>query len=183
MLRVTDASGHLVEVTGAVVVVPAEQELGTLLAVDCFRRTAEVLHLRVGARGVPADLERYNIKPPSDGAADELVLSRPGGADVSADPLAARLAWMTAGPVAQAATELAEWRALVAGWAEEPSRPMCAQVQQDLVAALADDLDTRTALEVLRGSLALDLPPGCLFETWAWADRLLALDLAADVGR
>jgi hypothetical protein len=31
--------------------------------------------------------------------------------------------------------------------------------------------------------LDLGLPPGCLFETWAWADRLLGLDLAADVGK
>ena len=60
---------------------------------------------------------------------------------------------------------------------------MCAQVQEDLLAALADDLATARAVDGLRGSLALGLPPGCLFETWAWADRMLALDLAADVGR
>ena len=94
-----------------------------------------------------------------------------------------RLAWLEGTDVSAAREELARWRALVAGWAEEPSKPMCAQVQEELLAALSDDLSTADAVRALRGSLDLDLPPGCLFETWAWADRLLGLDLAADVGR
>ena len=184
MMRVTDAGGHLVSVSGSVIVSPADDDLGTLLAVDPFRRTGEVLGLRVSTRAVPRDLERFSIKGSDEQSRGGLVLSRPGGAEPSADePLAARLAWATGSAVAEASGDLAAWRQLVAGWAEEPSKPICAQVQQDVLAALADDLDTRTAVQVLRGSLDLGLPPGCLFETWAWADRLLGLDLAADVGR
>jgi hypothetical protein len=184
MMRVTDTDGRLVSVSGSVVVSPADDDLGTLLAVDTFRRTGEVLGLRVRTRAVPRDLERFSIKGSDEQGRGGLVLSRPGGADPSAeDALAARLAWATGSGAAEASRELTSWRQLVAGWAEEPSKPICAQVQQDLLAALADDLDTRTAVHVLRGSLDLELPPGCLFETWAWADRLLGLDLAADVGR
>jgi hypothetical protein len=184
MLTVTDAAGRTVTVTRAVVVSPAEDDLGTLLAVDCFRRTADVLRVRVSTLGVPGGLERFNVKASDGDGPGGLVLSRPGGADASAeDPLAARLAWATGSGVSEAAAQLDEWRRWVAAWAEEPSKPICAQVQQDLLAALADDLDTRTAVDVLRGSLDLGLPGGCLFETWAWADRLLAVDLAAAVGR
>ena len=39
---------------------------------------------------------------------------------------------------------------------------MCAEVQQALLAALADDLRTADAVEALRRSLELDLPGGCL---------------------
>jgi hypothetical protein len=107
----------------------------------------------------------------------------PGALPAPPYGLAHRLAWLSGEPLPQAEAELTRWRGLVASWAEEPSRPMCADVQQDLLSALGDDLDTRAAVAVLRGSLELGLPAGCLFETWAWADRLLALDLAADVGR
>jgi hypothetical protein len=50
--------------------------------------------------------------------------------------------------------------------------------------ALADDLDTPAALRVL-AELAGDpgVPDGVKFETFAAADRLLALDLARDIGK
>ena len=82
-----------------------------------------------------------------------------------------------------AEAELRRWRAAVASWAEEPSKPMCAEVQENVLGAFLDDLDTPRALAVLRAFEAADMPAGCKFETFAWADRLLGLDLARDVGR
>jgi hypothetical protein len=47
-----------------------------------------------------------------------------------------------------------------------------------------DDLDTPRALQVLRRlEKATDVPDGAKFETFAWADRLLGLDLARLVGQ
>jgi hypothetical protein len=162
---------------------PATVEAGSLLAADTVRRVSEVARLHLEVVGVPRGWEDLNVHP-SRGAGPADVLVR--GAALAGGPpyrLEHRLAWLTDGTLALAGAELAGWRGQVAQWAEEPSKPICAQVQQDLLAALQHDLDTGTAVEVLRGSLDLGLPPGCLFETWAWADRLLGLDLAADVGR
>src|SRR3954452_3386543 len=109
------------------------------------------------------------------------------------DPLALRLAFLGTryrqqanlswAEIAGADKTLRRWRAAVAGWAELPSKPMCAEVQQDVLDAFSDDLDTPRALQVLRGFEKSDLPDGSKFETFAWADRLLGLDLARDVGR
>jgi cysteinyl-tRNA synthetase len=60
---------------------------------------------------------------------------------------------------------------------------MCAEVQAGVRDAFCDDLDTPAALQVLRACEKSDLPAGCKFETFAWADRLLGLDLVRDVGR
>lgn len=183
MLQVTDAGHRLREVDGRVLrVAPDDADVGTLLAVDTLARTAEVLGTRVAVAGVPG-VPGLNVRPGRHQGTVDVVLHRPGGVPEPPYTPAHRLVWLAGGALEQAQAELAQWRALVAGWAEEPSRPMCAQVQEDLLAALADDLATGRAVGVLRGSLELGLPPGCLFETWAWADRLLALDLAADVGR
>ena len=61
---------------------------------------------------------------------------------------------------------------------------MCAQYVADFAAAFDDDLDTPAALRVLR-TLEQDteIPPGAKFETFAYADQLLGLDLARDIGR
>jgi cysteinyl-tRNA synthetase len=109
------------------------------------------------------------------------------------DPLALRLAFLSSryrqqanlswDAIAGAQRTLDRWRAAVAAWAEEPSKPMCAQVQQDVLEAFSDDLDTPRALQVLRKLEKSDLPAGAKFETFAWADRLLGLDLAREVGR
>src|SRR4051794_1360799 len=110
------------------------------------------------------------------------------------DPLALRLAFLGTryrqqanlswAEIAGADKTLRRWRASVAAWAESPSKPICAQVQQDVLDAFSDDLDTPRALQVLR-SFEKDsgMPDGCKFETFAWADRLLGLDLARDVGK
>jgi len=118
-------------------------------------------------------------------------------ADVMAlghDPLAVRLAFLehryrqqmnlTWDTLAAADGTVRRWRELVADWANEPSKPICAEYWARITAALDDDLDTPAALRVLR-ELARDseIPAGSKFETFAAADRILALDLVSLVGR
>ena len=110
------------------------------------------------------------------------------------DPLAVRLFYLTGryrqqmnltwDAVAGADRRLTRWRARVSEWAESPSAPMHAETVARMTAAIDDDLDTPTALVVL-GELEKDgaVAPGAKFETFAWADRILGLDLARDVGR
>ena len=110
------------------------------------------------------------------------------------DPLAVRLSFLTQRYRTQvnlswtaleaADTRLRRWRQLVREWAEHPSKPMCAEYVERIVAAFDDDLDTPTAVKVL-GELAKhrELPPGSKFETFASLDRLFGLDLARDVGQ
>jgi hypothetical protein len=120
---------------------------------------------------------------------------RPGTPDVAGlDPLALRLALLgyhyrepavLARDTLEAAGQtLRDWRGLVAGWALSPSKPMCAQYVSDFLGALDDDLDTPAALRTLR-ALADEavIPPGSRFETFAYLDQSLGLDLARDVGR
>ena len=182
MLRITDAEHGLRSVTGTLRVAPVGDDVGTLLALDTLARTAEVLGLRVRTVGVEG-LGTLNIRPANASGTVDVTVYRAGGVPAPPYGLGHRLAWLAGTSLEEAEAELATWRRLVAGWAEEPSRPMCAEVQQELLGALADDLRTADAVAALRRSLELGLPGGCLFETWAWADRMLALDLAADVGR
>jgi cysteinyl-tRNA synthetase len=115
-------------------------------------------------------------------------------ADRGLDPLALRLAFLEH-PYRQQLTltwdtlnaadgALRRWRELVAEWADSPSKPMCAEVTGQIAAAFDDDLDTPSALRALR-SLDEDrqIPPGSKFETFAYTDQLLGLDLAREVGR
>jgi cysteinyl-tRNA synthetase len=110
------------------------------------------------------------------------------------DPLALRLAFLgmryrqqanlTWESIAAADSTLDRWRAAVAEWAESPSAPMSSSYSGEILEAFDDDLDTPRALQALRRlEKDGDLPPGCAFETFAWADRLLGLDLVRDVGR
>ncbi|MER6439572.1 hypothetical protein ABT275_24850 [Streptomyces sp. NPDC001185] len=78
---------------------------------------------------------------------------------------------------------LARWRKAVAGWATRPSRPVPEPVRQELRAAWEDDLDVPAVLAVLRRvEHAEDVPDGARFETYAYADRLLGLELTRDIG-
>ena len=115
-------------------------------------------------------------------------------ADRGLDPLAARLAFLehryrqqmnlTWETLVAADGTLRRWRELVADWANEPSKPMCAEYWSRITEALDADLDTTAALRTLR-ELAKDpeIPAGSKFETFASADRVLALDLVSLVGR
>jgi hypothetical protein len=109
------------------------------------------------------------------------------------DPLAARLALMsfpnerpavlTGDGLARAGETLADWRQQVARWAESPSRPVPSAIAEAAGVAFSD-LDTVSALAMLRG-LATDasVPAGAKFEAFVYADRILGLDLARDIGR
>jgi hypothetical protein len=143
--------------------------------------------------------------PGLDGLAavvDTAYLGRGGGragagggslpAEPGRDPLAVRLALMsfpislaagvTGAALDRAGETLGSWRRQVAVWAESPSRPMPASTAEAARAAFSD-LDTAAALALLRG-LALDasVPAGAKFETFVYADRILGLDLAREVG-
>ncbi|MCX5555961.1 hypothetical protein [Streptomyces sp. NBC_00038] len=78
---------------------------------------------------------------------------------------------------------LARWRKAVATWATRPSKPVPEAVRQELRAAWDDDLDVPAVLEVLRRVESDDdIPDGARFETYAYADRLLGLELTRDIG-
>ena len=109
------------------------------------------------------------------------------------DPLDIRLALMShshdqpadldQGALTRAGETTARWRDLVANWAESPSRPMAEQDRTELNAAFGD-LDMPRALRLLSGLTQDDrVPEGARFETFAFADRILGLELARLVGR
>ncbi|MEU6575739.1 hypothetical protein [Streptomyces sp. NPDC046805] len=109
------------------------------------------------------------------------------------DPAALRLALLSAprtSPVRidaaaldDAASTLAQWRRAVAAWARQPSRPVPDDVRRRLHGAWEDDLDVPAVLGVLRWvENSADLPDGARFETYAYADRLLGLELTRDLG-
>ncbi|MBG0856935.1 hypothetical protein I2W78_35065 [Streptomyces spinoverrucosus] len=83
----------------------------------------------------------------------------------------------------EARDTLTRWRRAVADWARHPSRPVPEEVRGRLRTAWEDDLDVPSVLRVLRRvESAPDLPHGARFETYAYADRLLGLDLTRDLG-
>jgi cysteinyl-tRNA synthetase len=110
------------------------------------------------------------------------------------DPLTVRLAFLgrryrdplslTWDVLADADAILRRWRQRVADWAQSPSAPMSRQYAEAVVAAFDDDLDSPAALRAMR-ELEADgsVPAGAKFETFAAMDRLLGLDLAADLGK
>jgi hypothetical protein len=109
------------------------------------------------------------------------------------DPLAVRLALMSfpghrpadvdADALAQAGGTLGSWRQQVARWAESPSRPIPAPIAEAAGSAFGR-LDAVSVLALLRGLLPdVRVPAGAKFETFVYADRILGLDLARDVGR
>lgn len=84
--------------------------------------------------------------------------------------------------LADADDTLTRWRGAVAGWATRPSRPVPEDVRQRLRAAWEDDLDVPGVLRVLRWVETSDVPEGARFETYAYADRLLGLELTREIG-
>lgn len=109
------------------------------------------------------------------------------------DPLALRLAFLqhryrqqmnlTWAVIEGAATTLTRWRTRVAEWATEPSAPIPAAWLEDFQSAVRDDLDTPRALQLLHAVERDSGAPGAKFEFFAYADRILGLDLVRDVGR
>jgi len=109
------------------------------------------------------------------------------------EPLAIRLvllsspyyepADVTEAALATAHDTLGRWRKEVARWAESPSKAIPADLARRLRIAI-DDLDTVSMLAFL-DDLAADagVPPGVKLESFAFADRVLAVDLARDIGK
>ncbi|WP_208636998.1 hypothetical protein [Streptomyces swartbergensis] len=109
------------------------------------------------------------------------------------DPTVLRLALLTrhhdapvrldAGVLEEAGATLARWRGAVARWARRPSRPVPDDVRRRLRGAWEDDLDVPRVLDELRRvENEPELPDGARFETYAYADRLLGLELTRDLG-
>lgn len=112
--------------------------------------------------------------------------------DVS-DPAALRLALLShrrtrpvrldADALDEARRTLTHWRGSVADWARRPSRPVPDEVRVRLRTAWEDDLNVPDVLRTLRRvESRSDLPDGARFETYAYADRLLGLELTRDIG-
>lgn len=158
----------------------------------------QVVHVTAGVGDrVPQDGVRMEVAPVDVTAmepAGRLLHDSAGSADsAGTDGTALRLA-LTAVPrtqplrltpdsLANARETLARWRHAVAVWANSPSRPVPNPVRQDLVAAWEDDLDVPAVLGVLeRVSTDPEVPDGARFETYAYADRLLGLELTRDIG-
>ena len=110
------------------------------------------------------------------------------------DPLALRFALLqhryrqqmnlTWNALEAADTTLTRWRQKVALWATAPSAAMPADYVDRVTEALVDDIDTPRAITILRELEKDDtVPPGAKFETFAYVDRVLALDLVRLVGR
>ncbi|MFH8658744.1 hypothetical protein [Streptomyces afghaniensis] len=132
-------------------------------------------------------------------AGDSAASNPPGGQSVGSgplggvDPAVLRLALLArhhsapvrleAGVLGEAQATLVRWRGAVARWARRPSRPVPDDVRGRLRDAWDDDLDVPGVLDVLRGvENEPDLPDGARFETYAYADRLLGLELTRDLG-
>jgi cysteinyl-tRNA synthetase len=110
------------------------------------------------------------------------------------DPLALRLAFLGTryrqqanlswDAIAGASRTLERWRGAVARWAESPSAPLVQAVADEVLEAFEDDLDTPRALAALRRFEKDEtVEPGAKFETFAWVDALLGLDLVRQVGQ
>ena len=109
------------------------------------------------------------------------------------DPLALRLAFLshrhrqqmnlTWEVLAGADATIRRWRERVAAWATGPSAPMPAEARERFLACIGDDLDLPRALQVVRDvERDPSLPDGARMEFLLFADRVLGLDLAREIG-
>ncbi len=145
---------------------------------------AQVIHV-VAGNGPAPDGVRVTVGP-VDQASPAIPI--PEGAD----PADVRLALLSrhrsepvrldADALGEARETLARWRRAVADWARKPSRAIPEEVRGELRTAWEDDLDVCAVLRVLGSVETSDLPEGARFETYAYADRLLGLELTRDVG-
>jgi hypothetical protein len=84
----------------------------------------------------------------------------------------------------QAEAELTYLRDQVADWAQRPSAGIPEAISAELYGGLVDDLDTGRVAELLRRiERDPELDAGAKFEAFVAADRFLALDLSAHLGR
>lgn len=197
-LLIGDLLRRVADVTGIRVVVAADDRVPGREALAIAPAGTEP--------GAYADRADVTIGPGPDGAVrlgvGELTaagspgvppLATPFG-DPGTDPAALRLAMLgvphdrdadlSAADLDAAAAELARWRGRVAAWAESPSRAMNADHVARLRSAFESGLDLPQALTALRlVEDDPDIPPGAKFETFVFADRVLALELPCGIGR
>ncbi|KPI11143.1 hypothetical protein OK074_2970 [Actinobacteria bacterium OK074] len=139
------------------------------------------LHVLATADATAPDGPRIAVAP---------VTGEQGGPD---DPSALRLALLRTprtrpadlapADLTAAAETLARWRRSVALWANSPSKPVPDAVKQEVRAGWENDLDMPAVLAVLaRLERAEDVPDGARFESYAYADRLLGLELTREIG-
>ncbi|WHM40289.1 hypothetical protein [Streptomyces sp. BPTC-684] len=129
------------------------------------------------------------------GAFVQIAEARVGGStDLGGDALAVRLLLLdrpyhepvtvTAEAVEGAERLLGQWRRAVADWAEEPSKPLVADLERTARDGLEDSLDTAAVLRLLAELAAdADVPAGAKFETFARLDRVLGLELTREIGK
>ncbi|MFJ6744084.1 hypothetical protein ACIQOU_35090 [Streptomyces sp. NPDC091279] len=83
----------------------------------------------------------------------------------------------------EARDTLLRWRRAVASWAASPSRPVPESLRGRLRDAWENDLDVPEVLRILASvETASGGVDGARFETFAYADRLLGLDLTLALG-
>ncbi|MDH6697207.1 hypothetical protein P3T26_001659 [Streptomyces sp. MAA16] len=148
----------------------------------------QVLHV-VAQGGATPDGVRVAVAPVGTDRLPFPDLAR----DPAVDPAAVRLALLSppratplrldAAVLGAAHDTLLRWRRAVAGWAAHPSRPVPEEVRVRLRNAWENDLDVPEVLRVLAAvETSEGLADGARFETYAYADRLLGLDLTLGVG-
>ncbi|MFF4274601.1 hypothetical protein [Streptomyces sp. NPDC001536] len=155
-------------------------------------QTADVEGLggRAGA-GASAGLDSAQPAHEADGDRARIAASAPASW-TAADPGTLRLALLSrrrglpvrldADALSDAHDTLVRWRRAVAEWARQPSRPVPEEARGELRAAWEDDLDVPGVLRTLRWVEASEFPEGARFETYAYADRLLGLELTRELG-
>ncbi|MFC3578185.1 hypothetical protein ACFOZ0_34000 [Streptomyces yaanensis] len=189
VLLVADVLARALELGGTPVVTVADppaalreraDDLGIRPAEPDTPGVGQSLHV-IGAQGTAPDGVRVEVGPAT------------GPADTTASPSTVRLALLArprrhpvdlgTAALTEARDTLVRWRKAVASWATRPSRPVPDQVRHDLRTAWEDDLDVPAVLEVLRRVADTeDMPDGARFETYAYADRLLGLELTREIG-
>ncbi|MGW2015613.1 hypothetical protein [Streptomyces sp. NPDC001927] len=169
---------------------PPTNAVGTLCATADVHVQAYGTTAQDASGGVRVEVAQVSPAPGKNGTPDG---THPLPAPEGTDPLSMRMlmlmhAYRAPVVLADAALEdarrtLENWRQLVADWAQEPSRPVPADVLRHAHAVLADDLDAPAVLDTLVDvATRTDVPPGAKFETFAFLDRVLGLDLAREVG-
>ncbi|WP_371597061.1 hypothetical protein [Streptomyces sp. NBC_00564] len=186
VLLVADVLARALEIGGTPAVTAADPPEELRVRADALGiRRAEAgtagagpaLHVLVQGDTAPEDDIRIEVAPVT-GTADPALLRMILLATPRREPVD-----LATADLEGARETLARWRKAVATWATRPSKPVPEAVRQELRAAWEDDLDVPAVLEVLRRVESDEgIPDGARFETYAYADRLLGLELTRDIG-
>ncbi|MFE4872271.1 hypothetical protein [Streptomyces sp. NPDC056682] len=196
VLLVADVLARVVEMRGRAVLMGCTGPRNALAAAagvrpaDAQGNAEEITEAFAGPPGVRLTTEAYE----GGGAACLQIGEATLPATEGVDALAVRFLLLghpyeepvavTADELGEADRTLARWRRAVATWAEQPSKAIPADLQSAARAALDSRLDTPAVLRLLHALEANpDVPPGAKFETFAYADRVLGLELVREVGR